>query len=432
MAKTSPPKDQQVSMLNQPKIGFVGSMNAMPMAYALKFKRDGYDVKYIVEASKENHLMRPEFHYAEEVNYPYPDWIVEIPWRNDLIGHATAPLSHRRAIAAMADRDIVFLNDSSLALGGWMPAHITCVALSAGSDLDVFGRWSMAWSLAATVRRRWLYPIRLVLELMRVGLQRKGLRRCDVLCYFPRGLNPEGDLVVKELASGPRRPPVVERYDTNFESIGIQRRALPRRPMSKILVPVRFNMSPPVGSEFEYKGNDIIIRALAQYLKHNPDLEIHLIEKGPPEDLAAAHQMCRDLGMEKNVRWHQPMPLHELLELYADSDLVFDQVGSHWIGAIGAYALYMGRPLIANARLDVFGQQWGDDVPILDARNEKQILAHLQRCEDFDERERLANSGHLFARMHLDTESVYAHLRDVSVQAWEKAGNATATLPAHQ
>lgn len=400
-----------------PKIGFIGSMNAMPMAYALKFKRDGYDVRYVVEAPAHDHLMRPEYHFTRDITYPYPDWIVEIPWRNDLVAQAATPWTHRRAAESMADRDIVFCNDSSLALAASLPSHVVCVALSSGSDIDVFGRWSMAFALSAQIRRRWLYPVRLALELARVGLQRRSLKRCDVICYFPAGLNPLGDRVVQEMAQRARRPTVVERYDVNFESVGVQRLPVPVRPLKKILVPVRFNMNPAPGGEFEYKGNDIILRALASYRKRRPDIEIHLIDKGPAADLAAARQMCVDLGITSNVTWHQQMPLAELLALYADSDVVFDQVGKHWMGAIGCYALYMGRPLIANARLDAFGRLWGHDTPILDATREDQIVSHLIRCEDQSERQRLAEAGHEFAQQHLDTESVYQRLKDASLRA---------------
>lgn len=404
----------------RPKIGFIGSMNAMPMAYALKFKRDGYDVRYVVEAPADDHLMRPEFHFSADVSYPYPDWIIEVPWGNDLIRHATAPFSNRAGIASMSDRDIVFLNDASVALAPFLPKSVLCVALSSGSDIDVFGRWSMAFTLASRIRRKYLYPPRLMLELLRVFWQRKGLRRCEGICYFPRGLNPAGDAVVDELRRAHPQPFLVERFDVNFKSAGVPRPPLPLRPLKKILVPVRFNMNPPAGGQFEYKGNDIIIRGLAAYARCNPSIEIHLVAKGPPEDLVEAQRLCHDLGIDANVTWHRPMPLPQLFDLFAASDVVFDQVGHHWMGAIGCYALYMGRPLIANARLDIFGRLWGEATPILQATTELEIVEQLRRCEDQGERQRIADAGRTFAEQHLDTENVYVKLRDAASDAWSQ------------
>ncbi len=411
-------RDLPMTTAHAPRIGFVGSMNAMPMAYALKFRRDGYDVRYVVEAAADNHLMRPEHQYAQEVSYPYPPWVVEIPWRNDLPRQAFAPWTHRRAIEAMSDRDIVLLNDSALALGAWMPQRALCVALSSGADVDVFCRWEMAWALAASVRRKWLWPVRLGLEAMRTAWHRKGLARCEVVSYFPQGLNPAGDAVLEELGRRGHPPRRVERYDVNFAAAGVRRIPLPRRSLSKILVPVRMNLRPPPGGEFEYKGNDLILRALARYRRRQSEIEVHLFEKGLPADIALARQLCRELSLEANVVWHRPVPLPQLLALYADSDLVFDQVGRHWMGAIGCYALYMGRPLIANARLDVFGRLWGTETPILDACTEDEIYDHLVRCEDRDLRERLAEEGHAFAARHLDTEGVYTRLRAAVEEIW--------------
>lgn len=393
-------------------------MNAMPMAYALKFRRDGHDVLYVVEAEPGNYLMRPEHQYANEITCPYPPWIIEIPWVNDLAHHASLPWSNRGTVRAMADMDIVFLNDYGLALAPYMPRDSVRVALSSGADIDVLCRWEMARTFAAGVRRKWLYPVRLALELWRTHLQRRGLACCEVISYFPRGLNPSGDAVIAALGRNGKAPRLVERYDASFAAAGVPRIPIPRRPLRKVLVPVRMNLLPPAGGEFEHKGNDLILRALARYRQRQPTIEVHLFEKGPPADLELARRMCRDLGLEPNVTWHEPGTLAQLLDLYADGDVVIDQVGRHWMGGVGFYALYMGRPVIANARLDVFGRLWGTETPILNATTVDEIFAQLVRCEDFAFRDRIADEGHAFARDYLDTEAVYQRLRGTVLELW--------------
>ncbi|HEU5295881.1 MAG TPA: hypothetical protein VFU71_13960 [Burkholderiaceae bacterium] len=395
-------------------------MNAMPMAYALKFRRDGHDVRYIVETDRSNHLMRPEHHYAGEVSYPYPAWVIEIPWVGTLARYAGLPLSNLKAVRAMADMDIVFLNDYGIALAQSMPRKALCVALSSGADIDVLCRWEMALTFAGDRPQKWLDPARLPLQIWRTRLQRRGLARCDVVCYFPRGLNPAGDAVIDSLTRPQGLPHLLERFDLNFEAIGVKRQPLIRRELRKVLVPVRFKMPPNSDAidAIEYKGNDLILRALARYRQRQPHLEVHLFEKGEFADLARARELCRELGLEDCVRWHQPMPVQQLLEFYEDCDVCFDQVGSHWIGAVGCYALYMGRPLIANARLDVFGRLWGPDPPILNASTVDEIHAQLVRCEDIEFRERIAEQGHVFARAHLDSEAFYQRLRGAVLEMW--------------
>jgi glycosyltransferase involved in cell wall biosynthesis len=404
-----------------PRIGFLGCINAMPMGYALKFLRDGHDVRFVVESASDDLLMRPEHQYANEVRYPYPSWIREIRWKNDLLEYATLPWSNREAVAAMADRDVVILNDYGFALAPSMPKGALCVALSSGADLDILCRWDMARRFAAGVRRKWLYPLRLGLELWRTHLQRRGLASCEIVSYFPRGLNPAGDGVIDERLRSAHPPQLIERYDANFEALGVRRVPIPRRPLRRILAPVRFNMTPQEGGEVEYKGNDLILQALARYRQRNPAVEIHFFEKGSPADLALARRMCRELGIEPAVTWHQPTSLPGLLAHYEDADVVFDQVGSHWMGGVGIYALYMGRPVIANARLEVFGRIWGPDIPILNATTPDEIVAHLVRCEDIAFRESVAEASHVFARDHLDTEDVYRRLRMAIMERWRSS-----------
>ena len=203
-----------------PKIGFLGSMNAMPMAYALKFRRDGFDVRYGVEALPTDVLMRPEHHYAGDIPHPYPDWIIEHPVAYSLVNHAFAPWAYRAFLVAMADRDIVFLNDWALALAPHLPSHITCVALASGSDIDVYCHTETPRRQAQQTRRRWLKPVRHALESLLVWRQRRGLARCDLICYFPPGLNPAGDALVAEAIAARPGLQVVHRYDANFAAAG--------------------------------------------------------------------------------------------------------------------------------------------------------------------------------------------------------------------
>lgn len=401
-----------------PRIGFVGSMNAMPMTYALKFRRDGYDVRYVVESGRDNFLMRPEYQFREQVAYPYPQWIREIPWPNNLRHHATLPYSYRAAVEAMQDRDVVFLNDYGLALAPWMPEPALRVALSSGADIDVWCQWGLAFRRAHSGRRKWAYPVRLPLELWRTRLQRQGLRQCRTICYFPRGLNPIGDRLISELCGPDAEQRIIERYDMDFVTAGARRAPVLRRELTDVLVPVRFHMLPMAGNELEHKGNDKILRALARYRLRRPSLRIHLFDKGPEADLKLAHQLCQELGLVEGVTWHQPVSLAQLLDMYEQSDVCIDQVGNHWMGAIGFHALYMGRPLIANARPDVFERQWGRSTPILQATTEGEIVEHLIRCEDLAFRERVALEGHKFAVENLDAESVYQRMRSSIMKDW--------------
>lgn len=392
------------------KIGFIGGVNAMPMGYALKFLKAGYDVKYIVESDSENYLMRPEHQYSADIIYPYPDWINEIQVPYTLIGHAFPRKTYQAIYSKFSDRDVIFLNDFGLALAPFLPPNAKLIALCSGSDLDVFCSYRAVWSYAITIRRKWLIPIVYTFGILRAFNQRRGLKKCSAISYFPKGLNKIGDDIINEITNNNPKISLIPRYDVNFNGTGIKFHPIARRFLKKILVPVRFNINPVTGSSFEYKGNDLIIEALAKYKLRNKAIEIKFFLKGPTPDITIAKKMCEELGLSENVEWLNPMPLPELLQHYYDCDICFDQVGSHWMGAVGLYALYSGRPLIANARPDVFRKMWGDETPILQASSIDEIYEHLVRCEDFEYRQDVSKKGHEFAVAHLDTEAVYIKL----------------------
>lgn len=393
-----------------PRIGFIGSVNAMPMGYALKFIRDGFDVKYVVDAPRENLLNRPEHHFPRQIPYPYPSWVREHKVRKTLLFRSLPFRDTSLIRSEMRDCDVIFLNDYGLALAPFLHSGARLIALSSGGDVDVLCDYAYAHEVAGIARGSLRYPLVLGLELLRTFWQRQGLFRCEGICYFPPGLNRKGDRIVAEAAmrSGAW---FVPRYDVNFDAANIGY-SLPRNGLlRKILIPVRINIDPDPSYAFEYKGNDVIIKALGIYRQRNPGIEVHMVRKGRPRDLEIASALVRECGLEANVVWHDEMPLAELLALYKGCDVCFDQVGSHWMGAVGCYALYSGRPLIANARLDVFSPLWGADVPILNAVSAEQIVEHLVSCEDYDFRKALAIRGHEFALRHLDNEATYARIK---------------------
>ncbi|RPD95630.1 hypothetical protein EGN69_07735 [Pseudomonas monteilii] len=99
-----------------------------------------------------------------------------------------------------------------------------------------------------------------------------------------------------------------------------------------------------------------MLRGLALYYELNKNIEIHLVEKG--EDFVAAKSLCHELGLSEVVVWHKEMTFKQLLSLYDKADICFDQVGAHWIGAIGGYALWLGKPLIANDEMLIAEGVW--------------------------------------------------------------------------
>lgn len=398
-------------------IVFFGSMNAMPMMYAWELKKLGYSVLYFVDAPASDKLSRPENHFPEII-YPYPDWIVELKIPSQMLlpyfarAFAWYLLSK---IAARSDKKIAcfVLNGFFISLSPQMAATADVVALSHGSDLDSWANRSSAGSLADAFCRRSIFkflPTMLAKRLIKkaVDIQYQGFAAAKTVVYFPAGFNPAGDAVIDSLKK--KGSNVLARYDVSFEPLqGVSREFKIAGEKLVIFSGVRFlYKSFPDGNDGYSKGNDIIIGGLAKYYRRNKNIEIHFVEKG--EDVGAAKKLCTELGLDPVIVWHKEMPFKKMIDLYIKSDICFDQVGKHWMGAIGAYALYFGKPLIARVdntiRLGIFPS----DNPIYCVKTPEDIFLALIALENANQRAVVSHDSKIFVEACMSADKLLANL----------------------
>lgn len=363
------------------KIGFLGTMNSMPMYYAIEFINRGYEVRYLVDVSKNDTLSRPENHFPD-ISYPYPSWIYELfsessstnvfkyfDYFKKLLVNYLPNIFNTKAYKFAESCDVVFLSGKYLIFSFFLNKSIYKIFLSYGSDLDVYCK-TTSFSL---------FNFK---SYLKTFLFRQSLKHLDMIVKFPKGLNIQSDHIVENVIKKKLNIDIIERYELMDHYL----KKYPRHPKSSngtlnILCPVRnlFLKHEGIG-ESENKGNDIIIRGLAKYINHNKNVKIHLFNKGP--DTQKIKELCFKLGIDSNVIWHDQIPFYKLAEMFVDSDIVFDQVGPHWMG-IGMVALYLGRPLITNYRPEVLHRFWKtDSTPICQAANENEIFDWLIRLED--------------------------------------------------
>ena len=393
------------------KIGFIGSVNAFAVPYALKFREDGHDVKYISSAHSDDFLNRPEHQFPNKIQHPYPNWICENVVSESLVTRAFPEFFHKKTISFMQDRDIIFLNDYGLSISRHLPRSAILIALCSGSDLDVMCSYKAAWHNSFNIRKIWMWPLSLILHLRWTFLQRNGLKKVSCISYFPRGLNNEGDKLIFDRTKLNQNIAFIPRYDVDFESAGVKFAGATERDLIKILVPVRFCINPSDGNSFEYKGNDRIIEGLAKYAKRNSKVQICFFLKGPKDDLALAKALCKNYDLDNNIRWLPSQPLNKLLDLYYESDVIIDQVGSHWMGAVGVYGMYTGKAVIANWRPEVFSKVFDEPFPVLQASTSDEVYEQLVRCENFEFRRDLGVAANKFANNNLDIRSTYCRYK---------------------
>ncbi len=389
---------------------FVGTMNAMPMAYALELRALGWDVRYVVDVPAEDTLSRPECKFAS-IKYPYPSWIVERPVRSQLLAAVAPALAMRDIVRLLRSVDVVFLSGLYLSLAPLLRPEQQKIFLSYGADLDSWCDTRSADRLAQIFAGRIgsFAALRLVRRVVKRMV--RALRSVDLVVTFPRGLSPAADRVLdRELRGSQVR--CVPRHDISFTDLPRPDRlhVAPPGPVLKIICGTRHTFrAHPSTTETENKGTDIMIRGLGAYAR-SPGampLEIHLFEKGL--DLAEAKALCVECGIDRSVTWHAQMPFTQYLELHQRCHIAFDQLGTHIVGT-GMYAMYLGMPVIANAGAEAHQHLSGGPWALCQAENEAEVVSWLKRLEDPQVRADVGRRSQRFALEHFGVDRTVARV----------------------
>jgi hypothetical protein len=207
-------------------IVFFGSMNAMPMMYALELKKMGQDILYFVDSSnKNNKLCRPENHF-QNINYPYPEWIIEYVLPSQLLASLFPRLTLKLMLYAgrkyLLRKKIkaVFLGGHFISFSNFFAPNIIKYHLSHGSDLMFWCDSSCLEKLLPSMKKKSIFkylPWFASFMILKKILQNnsKGASRADATIFFPRGLSKEGDLVIDKLVRQGGR--YIPRYDISFD-----------------------------------------------------------------------------------------------------------------------------------------------------------------------------------------------------------------------
>jgi hypothetical protein len=97
------------------------------------------------------------------------------------------------------------------------------------------------------------------------------------------------------------------------------------------------------------------------------------------------------------------MTFKDFLELYRNFEICYDQPGEHWIGAIGGSALWLGKPLIANADPAVRTAVWPIDNPVCSARTSGEVCDWLAKLEDIEFRMKITERSKEFVEAYMGT-----------------------------
>lgn len=406
------------------KIGFIGNQNNYPFLLARALRDAGHDVRFVVD--QPDALDRPERRYAD-VPYPYPAWIVETqPVQIADVVYQTARWQH--VLDLMHDRDALVLNRWAFAAAWALDKPAFC--LTTGADAEYWSRPSAAHDyarqIAAGVRgRNWVAgafalaaadgtAVRDLLERTPDPLyrawhahvfrrfaraQREGLRRAVAVSAFPDAVSPTLAEVMGACLGPHTRRYCLLMADTQW----IQPTPPPRNAVLRVFNGSRLLWKPPFPDSvgwWENKGTDILLHgiALARQRTGLP-LDIRLVEKGP--SVEATKALVRSLALDRVVSWQSELTQATVFEEYRRADIVTEQCGRHVLGLAGYEAMAAGRPVVANARPEIFTSVFGRAIPVAQARTPEEVASQFERLRDPTERERLGREGRAFVESHL-------------------------------
>ena len=379
------------------KIGFFGNTNNYPFMLAQALRKLGHDVLIVI--TSEELLNRPESRYPEFDN-GYPEWILDAAhlteWDMMTLSPSLAPV-----LDVLSTCDALVLNFTGPSF--WPLLRRPAIALLTGSDLEHYANfatvevrsatWDPAYKASADAQMN--------LNLLRdfVQRQREGIREAVAVRYFPRGLVPNGDMMLNELGVPESRRVFLPSAELDL----IKPTPAPHNNPVRIFCATRLTWKLPIEpgrSLLDYKGSDIMIRGLGLFYRETGvRLDIQLVRKGL--HVAETEQLIVEEGLTDQVTWSDEMSLTEVWAEFARCDIVIEQLVNGAIGGAGLDAMAAGRPVIGNARREMFEDYFGQHSPICQAQTAEEVCAQLKRLvSNPAKREKIGELGRRFVEEH--------------------------------
>jgi len=384
------------------KIGFFGNTNNYPFMLGQALREFDHDVVMVI--SSQELLNRPESRYPE-FKQGYPDWIVDAAhlseWDMITLSPSLAPV-----LDLLSTCDALVLNFTGPSL--WPLLRRPAIALLTGSDLEHYANFATVevrnatWDPAYKASADGQMNTNLLRDF--VQRQREGIREAVAVRYFPRGLVPAGDAMLDELGVSDAKRVFLLSAELEL----VTPTPPPNNNPVHIFCATRLTWKLPIEpgrSLLDYKGSDIMIRGLGLFYRQTGvRLDIQLVRKGL--HLAETEQLIVEEGLTDQVTWSDEMSLAEVWTEYRRSDIVIEQLGNSTIGSAGLEAMAAGRPVIGNARPEMFEDYFGQHSPICQAQTAEEVCAQLKRLVfSAAKREKIGMLGRRFVEEHCSPQS---------------------------
>jgi len=163
----------------------------------------------------------------------------------------------------------------------------------------------------------------------------------------------------------------------------------------------KFLVFHPANLEWRLKGNDILVKGYADFVKANQNSLLIIIDRGI--DSKRTHELVYSLGIENKVKFvNGPLNSTQLLRFYNLADVVADQFLMPGIGGIGKETLCCEKPLITYCPMNTFGEVYSEPPPVMSASNPTEVLQQLETLKDDRNRFEIGKKGRIWFTKHHD------------------------------
>lgn len=387
----------------------IGNMNNFPLLLAQGLVPLGYQVTLCV--IRPDLLHRPQSKYRDEdlrwlsvidcSDLTLEDFVYQSAKIDGFLGRC---LSRRY--------DMFILNDYGPSFAEILPGPH--VSLLTGSDVTYLGtydclrQYSASWDLEFKRSMQGRRSLRRIADL--VSRQRDGILASERVSFAYRGLIPEGDDILDSIGVSDRRRVMTYLADTIALTPTRSNRGDTLRIFSGARVLWRQNAARDYSIQ-DLKGTDVLLEGFALYRKNGGKGRLRIAKKG--QDVAAAFELCENLGIFDAVTWIDEMSLREFHNEIRDADLVCDQLAGSFPGMATLDSYASGRPVMANLRNDIFSGNLGEPLPGIQASTPEEVCSGLSWAES--NRQKLQDLGmqsRLYSEKYLSPSAMAQTLLD--------------------
>ncbi len=165
----------------------------------------------------------------------------------------------------------------------------------------------------------------------------------------------------------------------------------------------------PSALYWRLKGNDILIRGFAKFIKNNRDSLLLLVARGP--DLNKTKELIKSLDIESNIKFLNTLSQDEMSKFYSQSDIVADQFIIGSMGGIALEALYAGKPLLTFINEELHEKVYPEIPPVANAKNSEEVYLKLIELNDKNFQNSLGDKGRDWVTKYHSPESIVSQLK---------------------